>query len=124
MRSTHAFLKKMNFRTYLVHFLSNARESSQLCSMDLMSTIISIYVLKVYGNCMDTDFNQFVQCFLVLLYRVAQETLPILNPYLRSLIMTQIGHFATRFLTKSKEMGTIWTSRFEDKSIHFIARYF
>ena len=40
------------------------------------------------------------------------------------LIMTQIGHFATRFLTKSKEMGTIWTSRFEDKSLNFIARYF
>ena len=40
------------------------------------------------------------------------------------LIMTQIGHFATRFLTKSKEMGTIWTSRFEDKSINLIARYF
>ena len=43
------------------------------------------------------------------------------HPYLRSLIMTQIGHFATRFLTKSKEMGTIWTSRFEDKSLNFIA---
>ena len=40
------------------------------------------------------------------------------------LIMTQIGHFATRFFTKSKEMGTIWTSRFEDKSLNFIARYF
>ena len=40
------------------------------------------------------------------------------------LIMTQIGHFATRFLTKSKEMGTIWTSRFEDKSLNFIARFF
>ena len=38
--------------------------------------------------------------------------------------MTQIGHFATRFLTKPKEMGTIWTSRFEDKSLNFIARYF
>ena len=38
--------------------------------------------------------------------------------------MTKIGHFATRFLTKPKEMGTIWTSRFEDKSLHFIAGYF
>ena len=38
--------------------------------------------------------------------------------------MTQIGHFATRFFTKPKEMGTIWTSRFEDKSLHFIAGYF
>ena len=37
--------------------------------------------------------------------------------------MTQIGHFATRFLTKPKEMGTIWTSRFEDKSLNFIAGY-
>ena len=47
--------------------------------------------------------------------RVAQEIL---------LIMTQIGHFATRFSTKSKEMGKIWTSRFEDKSLNFIVRYF
>ena len=38
--------------------------------------------------------------------------------------MTQIGHFATRFLTKPKEMGTIWTSRFEDKSLYFLAGYF
>ena len=38
--------------------------------------------------------------------------------------MTQIGHFATRFMTKTKEMGTIWTSRFEDKSLNFIAGYF
>ena len=38
--------------------------------------------------------------------------------------MTQIGHFATRFLTKPKEMGTSWTSRFEDKSLNFIAGYF
>ena len=37
--------------------------------------------------------------------------------------MTQIGHFATRFLTKPKEMGTYWTSRFEDKSLYFIAGY-
>ena len=37
--------------------------------------------------------------------------------------MTKIGHFATRFLTKPKEMGTIWTSRFEDKSLNFIAGY-
>ena len=37
--------------------------------------------------------------------------------------MTKIGHFATRFLTKPKEMGTIWTSRFEDKSLYFIAGY-
>ena len=37
--------------------------------------------------------------------------------------MTKIGHFATRFLTKPKEMGTIWTSRFEDKSLYFIAVY-
>ena len=38
--------------------------------------------------------------------------------------MTQIGHFETRFLTKPKEMGTISTSRFEDKSLYFIAGYF
>ena len=38
--------------------------------------------------------------------------------------MTQIGHFATPFLTKPKEMGTIWTSRFEDISLNFIAGYF
>ena len=38
--------------------------------------------------------------------------------------MTQIGHFATRFLTKPNEMGTIWTSRFEDKSLNFKAGYF
>ena len=38
--------------------------------------------------------------------------------------MTKIGHFATRFLNKPKEMGTIWTSRFEDKSLNFIAGYF
>ena len=38
--------------------------------------------------------------------------------------MTQIGHFATRFLTKPNKMGTIWTSRFEDKSLNFIAGYF
>ena len=38
--------------------------------------------------------------------------------------MTQIGHFETRFLTKPKEMGTIWTSRFEDKNLNFIAGYF
>ena len=38
--------------------------------------------------------------------------------------MTQIDHFATRFLTKPKEMGTIWTSRFEDKILNFIAGYF
>ena len=37
--------------------------------------------------------------------------------------MTQIGYFATRFLTKSKEMRTIWTSRFEDKSLNFKAGY-
>ena len=37
--------------------------------------------------------------------------------------MTKIGHFATRFLTKPKEMGTIWTSRFEDKSLYFIVVY-
>ena len=37
--------------------------------------------------------------------------------------MTQIGHFTTRFLTKQKEMGNIWTSRFEDKSLNFIAGY-
>ena len=36
----------------------------------------------------------------------------------------QNGHFATRFLTKPKEMGTLWTLRFEDKSLHFIAGYF
>ena len=35
--------------------------------------------------------------------------------------MTKICNFATRFLTKPKEMGTIWTSRFEDKSLNFIA---
>ena len=34
--------------------------------------------------------------------------------------MTKIGHFATRFLTKPKE---IWTSRFEDKSLNSIAGY-
>ena len=38
--------------------------------------------------------------------------------------MTQIGHFATRFLTKPKEMGTNWSSRFEDISLNFIAEYF
>ena len=38
--------------------------------------------------------------------------------------MTKIGHFATRFLTEPKEMWTIWTSRFEDKSQNFIAGYF
>ena len=38
--------------------------------------------------------------------------------------MTQIVHFSTRFLTKPKKMGTIWTSRFEDKSLNFIAGYF
>ena len=38
--------------------------------------------------------------------------------------MTKIGHFATQFLTKPKEMGTIWTSRSEDKSLNFIAGYF
>ena len=38
--------------------------------------------------------------------------------------MTQIGHFETCFLTKPNVMGTIWTSRFEDKSQNFIARYF
>ena len=38
--------------------------------------------------------------------------------------MTQIVHFATRFLTKPKKMGTIWTSRFKDKSQNFIAGYF
>ena len=38
--------------------------------------------------------------------------------------MTKIGHFATRFLTKPKEMGTIWTSSFEDKSLNFIVGYF
>ena len=38
--------------------------------------------------------------------------------------MAQIGHFATRFLTKPKMMGTIWTSRFEDKSLNFITGYF
>ena len=38
--------------------------------------------------------------------------------------MTQIGHFVTRFLTKPKEMGTIWTSSFEDKSLNFIVGYF
>ena len=38
--------------------------------------------------------------------------------------MTQIGHFATCFVTKPKEMGTICTSRFEDKSLNFIAGYF
>ena len=37
--------------------------------------------------------------------------------------MTKIGHFATTFLTKPKEMGTIWTSSFEDKSLNFIAGY-
>ena len=37
--------------------------------------------------------------------------------------MTKIGHFATRFLTIPKEMGTIWTSRFEDKSLNCIAGY-
>ena len=37
--------------------------------------------------------------------------------------MTKIGHFATRFLTKPNELGTIWTSRFEDKSLNFIAGY-
>ena len=30
--------------------------------------------------------------------------------------MTQIGHFATRFLTKPKKMGTIWTTHFLDLS--------
>ena len=38
------------------------------------------------------------------------------------------GHFVTQFaalsLTKPKEMGTIWTPRFEDKSLNFIAGYF
>ena len=38
--------------------------------------------------------------------------------------MTQIGHFATHFLTKPKEIGTLWTLRFEDKSLNFIAGYF
>ena len=38
--------------------------------------------------------------------------------------MTQIGHFATRFLTKPKEMGIIWTTSFEDNSLNFIAGYF
>ena len=38
--------------------------------------------------------------------------------------MTQRGHFETRFLTKPNKMGTIWTSRFEDKSLNFIAGYF
>ena len=38
--------------------------------------------------------------------------------------MTEIGHFATPILTKPKKMGTIWTSRFEDKSLNFIAGYF
>ena len=37
--------------------------------------------------------------------------------------MTKIGHFATRFLTKPKEMETIWTSRFKDKSLNCIAGY-
>ena len=37
--------------------------------------------------------------------------------------MTQIGHFATRFLTKPNTMGTIWTSRFEDKSLNCIVGY-
>ena len=37
--------------------------------------------------------------------------------------MTKIGHFTTRFLAKPKEMGTIWASRFEDKSLNCIAGY-
>ena len=38
--------------------------------------------------------------------------------------MSNIGHFATPFLTEPNKMGTIWTSRFEDKSLNFIAGYF
>ena len=38
--------------------------------------------------------------------------------------MAKIGHFATRFLTKPKEMRTIWSPGFEDKSLNFKAGYF